>query len=62
MWGAPFFPALPPSDRLRLLTEGLRHVGAAPWLTTALDYLADELEASEPRAEPTQGDETEVLP
>jgi hypothetical protein len=45
MWDPPFFPSLPPSDRLRLLADEIRHVGPEPWLLTALDYLADELEA-----------------
>lgn len=47
MWDAPFFPSLPPSDRLRLLADEIRYVGPAPWLLTALDSLADELERSE---------------
>jgi hypothetical protein len=46
MCDAPY-PDLPPSDRLRLLTEELRHVGPEPWILVALDCLADELEEVE---------------
>jgi hypothetical protein len=38
---------LPSSDRLRLLTEELRHVGAQKGILIALDILADELEQVE---------------
>lgn len=38
---------LPRSDRLRLLTEELRYLGAKKWILTALDFLADELEEAE---------------
>lgn len=62
MWDAPFFPSLPPSDRLRLLADEIRHVGPAPWLLTALDNLADELEASDPDSEPNLGDGGEAHP
>jgi hypothetical protein len=44
MWEAPFFPSLPPSDRLRLLADEIRHVRPAPWILAALDYPAEELE------------------
>jgi hypothetical protein len=34
------------------MAEEIRPVGPAPRLLTALDYLADELEASDPDSEP----------
>jgi hypothetical protein len=49
MWDAPFFPSLPPSDRLRLQADEIRHVGPEPWIAEALDYPADELEFSDSR-------------
>jgi hypothetical protein len=61
MWDAPYFPFFPPSDRLRLLAEEIRHVGPEPWLLTASAYLADELEASDPESGPIPGDDAEAL-
>lgn len=61
MWDAPFFPSLPPSDRLRLLADEIRHVGPAPWLLTALDYLADELESFDPESGPNPEGDSEAL-
>jgi hypothetical protein len=52
MWDAPFFPFLSPADRLRLLADEIRHVGPPPWLLTALDYLADDLEVSDTDSKP----------
>jgi len=41
------FRKLPPSDRLRLLVGGMRYYGPNRRILTALEYLADELEAAE---------------
>jgi hypothetical protein len=42
------------SDRLRILTEELRHLGPKRWILTALDFLADELEETEIAKKGTQ--------
>lgn len=41
-----------PSDWLGILADETRHNGPKPWILTALDYLADELEVYGPERGP----------